>query len=323
MSKNRSGKKWTENEISYLEGRWGAVSIPAIANKLGRTVTSVKNKAVDIGLSRHIHNSINITFFQFCKAIGKGNSYSHIKDRWCRLGFPLHYQKSISRRYAMVDIDEFWEWAEKHKDVVDFHSIPEGVFGAEPDWVREARHASYLEKVTNVTPWSKTDDDKLIYLLKQYRYTYNDLCVRLNRTEGAIKRRITTLGLIYRPVRNYTRHWQDEEVVTLLKMRAAGYGWEDIGRALKRSGSAVRGKYERLQNPEYCKRYYRRQRESLKEYFQKDMCIHFIKTQGCSLNKTNCDSCTSFIRRQAGDKVNSGWNSIRDITPEEMMKKYG
>ena len=318
MNGNREGKKWTEKDVAYLENKWGCVSIPAIADKLGRTVISVKNKAAKLGLGRHIHNSTSITFFQFCEAIGKRNSYSSLKQRWVRLGFPIHYQKSISRRYAMVDIDEFWEWAEKHKDIVDFHLIPEGIFGIEPDWVKEARHASYLANV-NKKPWTKADDDKLIYLLKKYRYTYNDLCVELNRTEGAIKRRISTLGLIYRPVKNYTKQWQDEEVHTLLKMRADGHCWEEIGRKLNRSGSAVRGKYERLQNPEYCKRYYRRQRELLQEYFQKDTCIYFVKAKGCKLNKTNCDCCTSFIRQHPGQTVDTGWISIRDITPEQIM----
>lgn len=318
---NRAGKNWSEEEIAYLENRWGSVSIPAIAGKLGRTVNSVKIKARKLGLGRHLHNSTSITFFQFCEAIGKRNSYSSIKQRWVHLGFPIHYQKSISKRFAMVDIDEFWEWAEKHKDIVDFHLIPEGIFGIEPDWVEEVRHSSY-SGIVNKKPWSKSEDDKLIYLLNKFCYTYDQLCKKLNRSEGAIKRRILTLGLKQRPIRNYSKQWQDEEVHKLLKMRADGHCWEEIGRNLNRSGSAVRGKYERLQNPEYCKRYYRRQRELLQEYFQKDMCIHFIKTQGCSLNKTNCDGCTSFVRRQAGEKVNSGWNSIRAITPEEMMKKY-
>ena len=169
------------------------------------------------------------------------------------------------------------------------------------------------------TPWTPAEDKTLADLLKRYQYTYNDLCTLLNRTEGAIKRRIITLGLIERPVRNYDRQWQDDEIETLLTMRAAGHCWEEIGRALKRSGSAVRGKYERLQNPEYCKRYYRRQREALQEYFQKDQCIHYIKTEGCELCKTDCDSCTHFIRRRPGEAARTGWTSIRDITPEQML----
>ena len=313
-----SGTNWKQEELTYLGESWGAVSIPAIAAHLGRSVNAVKLKATRIGLGRHIHSGTRITLCQFCEAIGKKNSYGWIKDRWVRLGLPVHYQKSVKKRYAMIDIDEFWEWAESHKDLIDFNAFTEGTFGREPDWVKEARHASWLGKMKK-TPWTPAEDKKLEDLLKRYAYTYNDLCIELNRTEGAIKRRITTLGLQYRPMRNYDKHWQDSEVETLLTMRAAGHCWEEIGRQLHRSGSAVRGKYERLQNPEYCKRYYRRQREALQEYFQKDQCIHYVKTIGCELCKNNCDTCSHFIRRQPGEERNTGWNSIRDITPEEML----
>lgn len=313
-------KNWTKEELDYLDNRWGEVSIPAIAKHLNRSVNAVKLKAGRRGLGRHIHSGTRITLLQFCDAIGKRNSYGWIKDRWVRLGLPIHYQKSIDKRYAMIDIDEFWEWAEQHKDLIDFDAFSEGTFGVEPEWVQEARRASYLAKMKK-TPWTKAEDQALEFYLKQYKYTYNDLCCLMNRTEGAIKRRIMTLGLVYRPIRNYDRQWQDSEVETLLKMRAAGHCWEEIGRQLKRSGSAVRGKYERLQNPEYCKRYYRRQREALQEYFQKDLCIHYIKTIGCELCKDNCDTCTHFIRREPDQERNTGWVSIRDKTPDDLLNE--
>lgn len=304
--------------MTTLKINGGVISITTIAKNLGRSIQAVKLKANRQGLGRHIHSGTRITLNQFCEAIGKKNSYSWIKDRWVRLGLPVHYQKSISKKYAMIDIEEFWGWAEQHKDIVDFSLIEEGILGIEPEWVSTARKASWAAKM-KTTPWTKSEDQKLEYLLKQCCFTYDDLCKQLNRTEGAIKRRICTLGLLYRPVRNYDRHWTDEETEILLTMRAAGYCWEEIGRTLNRSGSAVRGKYERLQNPDYFKRYYRKKREALKDYFQKDQCAHYIKTQGCELNKTDCDKCTAFIRIQSEEQKKTGWNSIRDISPEQML----
>ncbi|MCD8308921.1 MAG: hypothetical protein LUD19_03620 [Clostridia bacterium] len=315
-----SSPNWTKEELEYLENHWGQVSIPSIAKHLGRSVNAVKLKAGRCGLGRHIHSGVRITLLQFCEAIGKRNSYGWIKDRWARLGLPIHYQKSITKRYAMVDIDEFWVWAEQHKDIVDFSAFPEGTFGKEPEWVAAARHASWLAKMKK-TPWTPAEDAQLEYMLKAYRYTFDDLCRELNRTEGAIKRRILTLGLSYRPLRNYDKHWTDDEVETLLRMKAEGHCWEEIGRSLHRSGSAVRGKYERLQNPEYCKRYYRRQRESLQEYFQKDQCVYYKKTEGCTLNKDNCDTCSHFTRRKPGEHIDTGWASIRSATPEELLQQ--
>lgn len=243
--------RWTKEELEYLESKWGYVAIPTIADNLGKSINAVKLKANRIGLRNHLHSGSLITLYQFCEAIGKKNSYAWIKDRWVRLGLPVKYQRTIKKRYAMIDIDDFWQWAEQHKDIVDF-TFEENILGMEPSWVKEARKASYAKKM-NKNPWTAADDCKLKYMLNQYRYTYDDFCRELNRTEGAVKRRILTLGLKQRPIRHYDKHWQDDEIEILLNMKNAGHCFEEIGRKLKRSGSAVRGKYERLQHPEYSK----------------------------------------------------------------------
>ena len=255
------GKKWTKEEIKYLEHSWGNVCIPTIAYNLGKTINAVKIRAYRRRLGRHLHSGSLITLCQLCEAINKKNSYSWIKDRWIRMGLPVRYQKSVKKKYAMIDIDEFWVWAEQHKDVVDF-SFEENILGKEPEWVKEARRASYLAKM-NTKPWTPADDNKLKYMLNQYQYTYDDVCRELNRSEGAIKRRMVTLGLKQRPIRHYAKHWQDDETEMLLSMKEAGHCFEEIGRRLKRSGSAVRGKYERLQHPEYSKRWYRSLRKEV------------------------------------------------------------
>lgn len=49
--------------------------------------------------------------------------------------------------------------------------------------------------------WTKTEDDKLRYLLSKGTYTYSDLAAELRHSEGAIKRRILDLGINKKPVR--------------------------------------------------------------------------------------------------------------------------
>lgn len=241
-------------------------------------------------------------------------------NRWIENGLPIKSHLVKNSRFKVVDIDDFWKWAEQNKDIVNFSLMEENILGAEPEWVKEKRRIDIREKFKK-TPWTEQEDNKLIRLLDEYKYTYNDLCKKLNRTEGAIKRRIITLGLIQRPIRNYDKHWTDKETEKLLTMKAKGHGWEEIGRALERSGSAVRGKYERLQNPEYCKRYYRNNREKLAEYFQKDMCKNYVKTIGCTAGEDDCDNCKHFRRRDPEEKPNTGWNSIASIAAEEILQE--
>ncbi len=318
---DKAKRKWTQEEQYYLQDKWGEVSIKGLAKTLGRSENAVIVRAQRMGLGAHLHADDKITANQLMLAIFGGKQQGGwTMNRWIENGLPVKKHRVKNNNFKVISIDDFWKWAEKHKELVNFSRMEENTLGKEPKWVKEKRRIDLQEKF-NTNPWTSTEDKKLIYLLDQYKYTYDDLCREMNRTEGAIKRRIITLGLTQRPVRNYDRQWNDEETAKLLEMKIKGHCWEEIGRALKRSGSAVRGKYERLQNPEYCKRYYRNHREQLAGYFQKDMCQNYFKTAGCTAGGTDCDNCQQFRRRNPEEVQETGWNSITSITAGQILQE--
>ncbi|WP_052085720.1 Myb-like DNA-binding domain-containing protein [Clostridium sp. HMP27] len=243
-------KNWTAEECSYLEDKWGIISIPTIAATLGRTVNAVKIKAQKIGLGRHLHSGTEITINELANALGKGTSYGWIADRWCRYGLPVKYKKSINKRYKVIDIDQFWKWAEKHKDIIDFSKFESNMLGKEPSWVEEKRKADIAAARYKRTPWTKDEDNTLISMLNAYKYNYSEISECLKRTEGAIKRRMLDLGLKQRPLKadNHVP-WTDEEVGILVSLRMRGYSPEVISKKIggTRSALAVRGKLERME----------------------------------------------------------------------------
>ena len=160
----------------------------------------------------------------------------------------------------MVDIDEFWDWAEQHKELIDFSVFEENILGLEPQWVKELRKGPGVYN-TNYKVWSAAEDEKLKRMLLQYKYTYDDLRKEFDRSYSSIKSRIIRLNLKERPIRNYEKQWQDDEIEILISMKNDGYCFDEIGRRLKRSSDAVRGKYERLQCPELSKRWYAKMRK--------------------------------------------------------------
>lgn len=89
-------------------------------------------------------------------------------------------------------------------EILDFSRFEKYSLGAEPDWVDVKRKADYkklqLHGQHNAA-WTKTEDDKLRYLLSKGTYTYSDLAAELRHSEGAIKRRILDLGINRKPVR--------------------------------------------------------------------------------------------------------------------------
>lgn len=243
-------KSWTQEECNYLQDKWGVISIPSIADCLGRTINAVKIKAVKMELGSHLHSGTEITINELFNALGKGGSYSYTFERWCKHGLPIKYKKSINRKYRVIDIDDFWKWSEKNKELLDFSKFELNMLGKEPSWVAIKREADIAAAKYIKTPWTKDEDNMLKNMLNSYRYSYQDISDRLRRTGGAIKRRMLDLGLKQRPLKADTHNpWTNEEIKLLLSLQSKGYRPEVIAHKLggKRSALAVRGKLERME----------------------------------------------------------------------------
>lgn len=141
---------------------------------------------------------------QLMLAIYGKNMLGYTSDRLIRYGLPVKWHVVKKNRFRVIDIDAFWKWAEDNKSILDFSRFEKYGLGAEPDWVDVKRKADYkklqLHGQHNAA-WTKTEDDKLRYLLSKGTYTYSDLAAELRHSEGAIKRRILDLGINKKPVR--------------------------------------------------------------------------------------------------------------------------
>ena len=256
-------RHWDAQEIEYLENKWGTVSIPSIARKLNRTVNAVRGKAYKLGLGSHFDSRIEISCRDLFTALGMCGdtiSYRYTLNRWIeQFGFPVKKVKSVKHKYDFIDIDEFWEWAKDHQRILNFRYFEKYMLGSEPDWVDEKRAIDYHEEFKK-TPWTVSEDKKLALMLSEYKYTYRDISQMLNRTEGAVKRRIFDLKLKQRPIRANNKDWTEEEMAVLLELHKRGHSYEYIADILGRSALAVRGKFERIHNPDYMIRYYRDKR---------------------------------------------------------------
>lgn len=243
-------KPWTDEETQYLEGRWGNVSIKAIANYLGRSLEAVKCKAQRIGLSDPRQHFDGITCNQLADALNV--SYSLVKN-WMRLyEFPARKKVFATQsKVWVVSYEHFWDWAEENKQMIDFSRVEENILGPEPDWAKEKRNADRIKKTkikkSNSHPWTLEEDNILKGMLSSYKYTYPEISERLKRSEGAVKRRIRDLGLKARPVRlnNHIKYTQ-EEVDLIVSLFDKGYCLEDIANRINKSALGVRGKMERM-----------------------------------------------------------------------------
>lgn len=240
----RRGCNWTADEYQYLEENWGHISLKSISTKLNRSVNSIKIKVARLGLGAFLDNGDYVTYNQLLLAIGKA-SYSYTEKSWIEeRGFPVKYRVVNNCRFRIVFIEDFWKWADKHRNFIDWSKFVPLALGKEPDWVKYQRKICYETKSSfRTTPWTTEEDNRLIMLLKQHRHTVDQISKRLGRTTGAIQRRCTDLGIKERPVKaDNHKKWSDEEYHQLGEMIKQGYSYELLAEHFNRSSKAIRGR---------------------------------------------------------------------------------
>lgn len=234
---------WSQDEENYLSDKWGTLSLKAIAKHLGRTESGVANKASRMKLGSFLESGEYISWHQLLIALGIDSggykNISWIKNR----NFPIRTKKVRECSFKVVNLKDFWKWAEQNQSFLNFALFEENSLGAEPLWVKaKRRHDIEVNRKYIRTPWTKTEDERLKKLLRDYKYTYDDLSKMLRRTTGAIQRRCCDLKLKERPVKadNHIK-WTNEEYQALWNMVESGFSYELIAENIGKSTKAIRG----------------------------------------------------------------------------------
>lgn len=224
-------------------------SIGTIAKHLNRSEGGIILKAGRLGLGAHLRNSEFISLNILLNELGmskNGSGYSWNFDKLKKAGLPIHMRRVRNCTFRMVDIEEFWVFAEKNRHLFDFSRLEENILGAEPEWVKVKRSEDYkracVVKPKNVA-WAEAEEKELLRLLRSYRYTYAEIAARLHRSEGAIVRRMQDLGIKERPLKadNHVQ-WTREELQTVARMIKSGSSYEGMSQVLGKSAKAIRGK---------------------------------------------------------------------------------
>lgn len=242
MGNNRN---WTQAEIDYLEEKWGTVSVPHIAEELGRSDTAVVKKAQKLNLCAWYESGDYISVNQVFLALFGHKVYSYNSISWFQnRGFPVQYRKMRNDTVKVVNLDDFWKWAEENKQFLDFSRFEEYDLGKEPSWVKQKRREDVERRYkVKTTPWTPLDDEMLRSLLRKNKYTCMELSAKLRRTEGAIIRRISELKLKERPVKmSKNNPWTQEQLDTLGRMIKQGSKYTAIHEQIPdKSCKAIQG----------------------------------------------------------------------------------
>lgn len=242
-------KPWSKEEEYYLDDSWGTTSIKTIAETLNRSATAIQQKAYKMGLGKFLEAGDYITVNELVTRFynGRNAGRSYFIEQWINKGLPYYNKKVNESSYKVINLDDFWKWAEANRTLIDFSKLEVNILGMEPDWLVDQRTADLKMRQFKTTPWTESEDKRLLSLLREFKYSYLEISRTLNRTEGAIKRRMSVLGYMERPVAmNKHNPWNEEDTLRLTDLFYKGYAPDIMTKYINRSAQAIRGKIERM-----------------------------------------------------------------------------
>ena len=217
------GRRWTEEDYNYIRDKWGSIQIERIAKHLHRSLRVVRNKAAEMGLGSYIENTGKMSLCTLITAIsGSKNNYTHVKNCFLRHGLPIKEKRVVKQIVRVVDLNEFWEWAEENKRYLNFRNFEENLLGEEPEWVKEKRKfdCQDIGKKTSSKKWTPNEIEQLKFMMKSGRYTYDDIAKELGRSYLAVSRKAAELNLkkYYKTKKNSRKKFTKEEIDSVMDL---------------------------------------------------------------------------------------------------------
>lgn len=229
-------KKWTSQEVEFLEDSWGSIPLDKICKKLDRSSKAVCAKASRLGLgnmldsidcitAKHLGNSLGIC----SKTVVKWINEKGLKAK--------HTSLTGKRMNWLINVNDFWKWAEDNQDLINLYKLEENELGKEPQWVKEKRKRDYKFR-RNEKRYSKADDEaiKRNYGVMEAK----EIGQLIGRTSNSVRRRAARLGLDRKRI---AITWTEKEVIYMVKAKARGQTYEEISIELGRSFGSIKNKY--------------------------------------------------------------------------------
>lgn len=173
-------RDWTPEEEQYLEKWYEKRGVPFLAKKLKRTEDSVKRKAQSMGMNAYVLEKLYVRTVAKCF-----DCDSSVINRWISK-YNLPYSQVIRGQTTckLIGQEQFWKWAEEHKDLIPWSKYEIGTILPEPDWVRQIiRQYSYKNNRKAITDY----DILSVVSLRRRGYTFPQISKELGRTLDSVK----------------------------------------------------------------------------------------------------------------------------------------
>lgn len=196
VKESRVGCRYTDEENDIISELAGHVSIEAIAKRLGRNPTGLRQQMANLGCL-DLHSEL-CTMSASELARQTGVSTEKVR-RWINqhgLKTQRHRRsKDTTMPNHHIRADVFWKWAKQHTHLVQFTDIEKNVITPEPEWVQEERNKEIREQLNKRRlgrQWTKEESDRL-WNLYMNGYTQSTISKMLDRPLSSIEKRLAKL----------------------------------------------------------------------------------------------------------------------------------
>ncbi|MGN7299556.1 helix-turn-helix domain-containing protein [Ferdinandcohnia sp. SAFN-114] len=183
-------RKWTKEEIDFLYENVGYMKVPTIAEKLERTEQAVVIKMKRLGIAHTRNQAGYLTTQQLAELL-------KVDPKTVRQWALNHDLKCVikatrfSRKFYFIHPEDFWSWAEKNREKVDFSKIEPKTILPEPDWVAAERK---IKKDINYKIWTVKEEKDLLMMMSS-GYSLRDVASILERSEISIQKKYKRLRI--------------------------------------------------------------------------------------------------------------------------------
>lgn len=242
------GKHWTQEELEFLEQHVGMMMIPTLAKRISeefgndRTTTAVKVKLNKLGITNIRRETGRMTVHELAVLIRKS---PHTIKRWIENGYLTAVKRTVcyKTKYHLISTEDFWEFAETHKDLLNFHKIEPNILLPEPEWVEEERKKDYHARLKSSREQWELSEDNILISMRKAGYSTKEIAERLGRKARGVQRRREKLikkGLMEPEKINL--YWRDEEIETMYELEKKGYTDQEIAYELGREAQHIADK---------------------------------------------------------------------------------
>ena len=181
--------KYAAEDIQMIKDQIGSHSLPTIAKRMNRTMVALEVKIKRMGIAHTKSHTGMITAGELAKILQV--------DRNTVMGWIFNHdldsQQRITRnkkKFTFINIDNFWDWANKNRNKIDFSKLDTNALPPEPVWVEEERKIS--KTVTNYKAWTK-QEEKLLLEFHCCGKNLKEISKLLGRTSDSIRNKIKRL----------------------------------------------------------------------------------------------------------------------------------